>query len=129
MTTIDEIIAVHEIEALKAGYCRTIDRKDWDGLGALFTHDARLHHGDNTIEGRDAIVAVISSTIGDALTSHCAHTPVIEITTTTTATGNWGAIYTREGGPVGYGEYDEVYVRPDDGVWQIAETRLTTLFQ
>jgi len=129
MTTIDELIATREIEVLKAGYCRTIDRKDWDGLGAQFTLDALLHHGDTTIAGRDAIVAVISSTIGDELTSHCAHTPVIEVTGVTTATGNWGAIYTREGGPVGYGEYDEVYARGEDGAWQIAETRLTTLFQ
>ena len=129
MGTIEELTAIREIETLKAGYCRTIDRKDWPGLGALFTIDALLHHGANTIEGRDAIVAVISSTIGEALTSHCAHTPVIEITGLTTATGNWGAIYTREGGPVGYGEYDEAYARGDDDAWQIAETRLTTLFQ
>ncbi len=129
MTTLDELTAIRAIEVLKAGYCRTIDRKDWDGLGALFTVDAWLHHGDHTIVGRAEIVAVISSTIGDALTSHCAHTPVIEITGATTATGNWGAIYTREGGRVGYGEYDETYARGDDGAWQIAETRLTTLFQ
>ena len=59
MITIDELTAIREIEVLKAGYCRTIDRKDWEGLGALFTYDAHLHHGDNTIAGRDAIVAVI----------------------------------------------------------------------
>ena len=70
MTTLEELTAIRAIEVLKAGYCRTIDRKDWDGLGALFTVDARLHHGDHTIVGRAAIVAVISSTIGDALTSH-----------------------------------------------------------
>ena len=51
MTTIDELTAIREIEVLKAGYCRTIDRKDWDGLGALFTVDAQLHHGDRTIIG------------------------------------------------------------------------------
>jgi hypothetical protein len=129
MTTIDELVAIREIEVLKAGYCRTIDRKDWAGLRELFTPHAQLHSGANTFTGRDAIVAIISTTIGDALTAHCAHTPVITLTSATTATGNWGAIYTRAGGPVGYGEYDERYLRGDDGPWLIAETRLTTLFQ
>ena len=129
MTTIDDLVAIREIEVLKAGYCRTIDRKDWDRLGARFTVDAELHHGGNTIRGRDAIVEIIRSTIGDALTAHCAHTPVLALTGATTATGHWGALYTREGGPVNYGEYDESYVRGDDGCWQIAESRLTTWFQ
>lgn len=129
MTTIDELVAMREIEVLKARYCRTIDRKDWEGLVEMFALDAQLHSGANTFTGRDAIVAIISTTIGDALTAHCAHTPVITLTSATTATGNWGAIYTRAGGPVGYGEYDERYVRGDDGRWLIAETRLTTLFQ
>ena len=128
MTTIDDLVAIREIEVLKAGYCRTIDRKDWDGLGARFTVDAELHHGDNTIRGRDAIVEIIRSTIGDVRTAHYAHTPVIALASATTANGNWGALYTR-GGPVGYGEYDETYVRGNDGRWQIAETRLTTWFQ
>ena len=110
MTTIDELVAMREIEVLKAEYCRTIDRKDWEGLGEIFALDAQLHSGANTFTGRDAIVAIISTTIGDALTAHCAHTPVIT------------------GGPVGYGEYDERYVR-GDGRWLIAETQLTTLFQ
>lgn len=129
MTTLEEVTAIREVEILKAGYCRTIDRKDWVGLGALFTVDARLHHGDNTIRGREAIVEVIRSSIGDVRTSHCAHTPVITVMSARTATGNWGALYTREGGATGYGEYDDNYVRADDGGWQIAETRLTTSFE
>ena len=129
MTTIDDLVAMREIEVLKAGYCRTIDRKDWVALGELFTPDAQLHSGANTFTGRDAIVAIISTTIGDALTAHSAHTPMITLESATTATGNWGAIYTRASGPVGYGEYDERYVRGDDGRWLIAETQLTTLFQ
>jgi hypothetical protein len=78
--------------------------------------------------GADAIVGVIRATIGDALTAHCAHTPIIELTSAMTATGSWGALYTRAGGPVGYGEYDEAYER-GGGAWQISETRLVTLFQ
>jgi hypothetical protein len=129
MTTLEEVAAIREIEVLKAGYCRTIDRKDWVGLGARFTVDAQLHHGDNTIRGREAIVEVIRSSIGDVRTSHCAHTPVIAVTGATTATGNWGALYTRQDDATGYGEYDDDYVRAEDGTWLIAETRLTTSFE
>ena len=125
MTMLDELSAIHEIQRLKARYCRTIDRKDWDGLAEVFAPDATLHHGDTSIDGRDAIVGVIRATLADHPTAHCAHTPMIDVADATRATGNWGAIYTRIGDPPSFGEYDEQYERGDDGEWRIRSTRLT----
>ncbi|MEX2100117.1 MAG: nuclear transport factor 2 family protein [Acidimicrobiia bacterium] len=125
MTTLDELCATDEIQRLKARYCRAVDHKDWDALGNVFTADAKLFHGETGIDGCDAIVAVIRDTLADFSTSHCAHTPLIDITGATTATGNWGAIYTRVGDPPSFGEYDEDHELGRDGSWRIRCMRLT----
>lgn len=40
MNTIDQLVAIEEIKALKARYFRCVDTKDWDGFGAVFATDA-----------------------------------------------------------------------------------------
>jgi ketosteroid isomerase-like protein len=122
--TLDDLVAIEAIRRLKARYCRTIDAKDWLALADVFASDAQLRHGDTVVEGRDAIVGVISTTLADAPTAHAAHTPVIDVVDAAHATGNWGAIYCRIGDPPSYGIYDEVYTRGADGEWRISRTEL-----
>ena len=117
---------------LKARYCRFLDTKDWDGYLGLFTEDLVLgttQSGGARIEGRDAVVAYVRSSIEQAITTHHVHSPEIEVDGDG-ATGIW-AMQDRNLWPggrklLGFGHYHERYRRLD-GEWQIAESRLTRI--
>jgi uncharacterized protein (TIGR02246 family) len=131
--TLDELIALEEIRRLKARYCHSIDTKDWEAFAALFTEDAELHTvgvpDAQPLRGRDQIVRTVQSMLADKVSAHCAHTPVLDLTSPTTAVGTWGAIFTSQGEPIQFGVYDEEYTRGDDGQWRIRVLRLTSRFQ
>jgi SnoaL-like domain len=123
-------LAIHN---LKARYCRLLDTKDWAGWRALFTDDLVLDTtpaGGVRIEGADAAVAYVRSSISDdTITTHHVHTPEIEIDGNS-ATAIW-AMQDRNLWPngrmlLGFGHYHERYVRVD-GTWKIAESTLTRL--
>ena len=117
---------------LKARYCRFLDTKDWDGYLGLFTEDLVLdttQSGGARIEGRDAVVAYVRSSIEQAITTHHVHSPEIEVDGDG-ATGIW-AMQDRNLWPggrklLGFGHYHERY-RRTDGHWRIAESRLTRI--
>jgi SnoaL-like domain len=117
---------------LKARYCRCLDTKDWQGYAAVFSADLVLDtsgSGGARIEGRDAAVAYVRSSIAEAITTHHVHSPEIEVDGDR-ATGIW-AMQDRNIWPsgrklLGFGHYHERYVRVD-GEWRIAESRLTRI--
>jgi hypothetical protein len=122
-----------EICNLKARYCRCLDTKDWAGYAAVFTEDLILDtspSGGKRIEGRDAAVAYVRSSISeDTFTTHHVHAPEIEIEGDR-ATGIW-AMQDRNIWPngrklLGFGHYHEIYRRVD-GLWLIAESKLTRI--
>lgn len=120
------------IANLKARYCRLLDSKDWDGFAELFTEDFLLDasgSGGPRLEGRYIAIASVRRSIDPAKTVHHVHSPEIEID------GDAGtAIWPMQDRLVwpdgrtltGYGHYHERYVRAD-GVWKIAQSRLTRL--
>jgi SnoaL-like domain len=121
------------IHNLKARYCRLLDTKDWAGWRALFTDDFILdttHAGGERIEGADAAVAYVRSSITeDTITTHQVHTPEIEVTGNT-ATAIW-VMQDRNIWPngrtlLGFGHYHERYLRVGEQ-WKIAESKLTRL--
>ena len=99
--TLDELTAIEEIKKLKGRYCRVLDTKDWDGYGNIFTRDATLNvdtgvgtmGGDPQpipeVRGRAEIQSSISRMLHGTITVHQCHTPEIELTSPTTATGIW----------------------------------------
>lgn len=117
---------------LKARYCRFLDTKDWGGYLGLFTDDLILDttgSGGARIEGRDAVVAYVRSSIEQAITTHHVHSPEIEVDGDG-AIGIW-AMQDRNLWPggrklLGFGHYHERY-RRTDGQWRIAESRLTRI--
>jgi hypothetical protein len=118
---------------VKARYCRCLDTKDWAGYAACFTEDMILDtsgSGGARVEGRDAAVAYVRSSISDeTITTHHVHAPEIEIDGDT-ATGIW-AMQDRNIWPngrklLGFGHYHERYVR-QGGEWRIAESTLTRI--
>lgn len=120
------------IANLKARYCRLLDTKDWDGFVGLFTEDFLLDasgSGGPLLKGRDIAIASVRRSIDPAKTVHHVHSPEIEIDVDA-ATAIWpmqDRLVWPDGRTLtGYGHYHERYVRAD-GVWKIAQLRLTRL--
>jgi hypothetical protein len=127
---------------VKARYCRFLDTKDWDGFASLFTADAvmdvREDTGNDPVLGIAAIVAQVRFAVDDAASSHQVHTPEITLDGPDTALGVWAmqdrVVWQDGKSPIpgvasitGYGQYHESY-RCEDGVWKIAELRLSRFY-
>jgi len=138
MDRLETLLAIEDVRAVKARYCRMLDTKDWEGFAALFTSDAVMDVSQDTgnppITGTDAIVAQVRFAVDHAASSHQVHTPEITLHGPDAAHGVWAMqdrVVWKDGkSPVpgvasitGYGQYHESYVRTDDG-WKIASLRL-----
>lgn len=140
MDDIARLIAIEEIKQLKARYFYGFDHKDWDlWRDQVWAPEGRLEVPEmgRSIEPREAMIAWVIEQAADQVSVHHGHTPIIEITSDTTATGLWAMedrIWrTRErplNGDIGYvhgfGHYHETYVKLAEG-WRIRSTRLTRL--
>lgn len=139
MDAIERLLALEEIRALKARYCRLLDTKDWDGFAALFTEDAVLDVREDTgqppIAGIAGILAQVRFAVIDAASSHQVHTGEIELAGPDAAKAMWAMqdrVVWRPGkSPIpgvasitGFGQYHESY-RREGGVWKIAALRLS----
>lgn len=137
--TIEDLLAIEQIRTLKAQYCYYLDLKDWDGYAGLFTSDASLitdtavsSRGEDPasmpeIIGRAPIRKMVSELLADATTVHHCHTPIIELTSLTTATGIWAMedVVRMPGYHLhARGHYRERY-EIDEGRWRIASLHLT----
>lgn len=140
MTDVERLLAIHEINHLKARYFRCMDTKDWTGFEAVFTADAVADYtppggkqGDWAATGAANIVALVKNVVAPAITVHHGHMPEIEVTSPTMANGIWSmedSIWWPEGSRSktlhGLGHYHETY-RKTDGRWLIKTLRLTRL--
>jgi hypothetical protein len=129
-STADDIQA---IEQLKARYFRMMDTKDWAGMRNVFTGGVVVDttgSGGSVIAGADEFVAYLRELLDDVVTVHHGHTPEIELTSATTATGVWAIedmLRWPDGSELhGYGHYHETYEKVGDG-WRIASSTLTRL--
>ena len=124
---------IKAIEQLKARYFRTMDTKDWAGMREVFTDSVVMDttdSGGNVLAGADAFMAFLRESLADVVTVHQGHTPEIELTSDTTATGVWALedmLWWPDGTHLhGYGHYHERYEKAD-GAWRIASSKLTRL--
>jgi len=131
---VQQLQDIEAIKQLKARYCQLVDTKEWDRWAAeILTEDYRLEGDGGVHDGRDGVVAFVSSNLAEARTVHHCHTPVITITGPDTATGVWAmqdhVHMTLDGTALafrGAGHYHEQYVRTPDG-WRIRSTVATRL--
>ena len=141
MDPVQRLLAIEEIKQLKAAYFWTVDRKDWSALAELFTDDAvfdmtaevSLQRGadaaaesETVVVGGRAIAAFVASAVGEPITVHHGHMPVIEITGPSTATGRWTMFDDVDFGDRrmrAYGWYDEEYERVGER-WRISRLDL-----
>jgi hypothetical protein len=128
--TADQLSTLEELRQLKARYSYLLDTKQWEVWATLFTEDFRwATENDLAVEGRDAFVEMVRSSIDEVPTVHQFHAPVLEILSPTTATGLWPMFdYVQfPGTPLqGYGYYHETYRLGDDG-WQLSTQYLSRL--
>ena len=139
MTSIEHLVAFHELEQLKAKYWYGLDHQDW-GMwrDEVWAENAELDvaaESAHKIGPRDALIEWVRELFVDQISVHHGHTPIIEITSDTTATGIWAMedrLYRGKNhqlGPGfvhGFGYYHESYVKLDIG-WRILTSRLTRL--
>jgi len=134
MITLDDIEARIALSEAKARYCRLLDTKDWTGFADLLTEDFVLDLSAasalGVINGRDAALAQIRSSIDSARTAHQVHNPEIAVRGDE-ADVIWAMQDRVMWGPekpsiVGYGHYHERWVQRD-GQWKLAAQRLTRL--
>jgi uncharacterized protein (TIGR02246 family) len=136
---LERLAAIEQIKALKARYFRCLDTKDWDGFAGVFAPDAVMDMSGETggaggvTRGPNEIVAFVRAAVEAVETVHHGHTPEIDVTSPTTATGTWAMedmLRWPEGGPLrslhGYGHYHETYERVA-GQWYIKTLTLTRL--
>jgi hypothetical protein len=91
-----QLLAIEQIKRLKAAYFRRLDGKLWDELAQLLTPDCEFityrdpdNVGPKRRCGRDAIVASVRRTVGEALTLHQGHLLEIDIGARDSATAVW----------------------------------------
>jgi SnoaL-like domain len=124
---------VEAIKQLKARYCRLMDTKDWVAFRQLFTEDVEVDSsasGGSVVTGADAFLEFLVDAIGDVVTVHQCHTPEIDTSSHTTATGVWAMedmLRFPDGSELhGYGHYHETYEKSSEG-WRISSSKLTRL--
>lgn len=132
---------IEEIKKVKARYFRLMDQKRWNEWKELFTEDVTaVYHGAPRgsqgeeqaalrCDGRENLVAKVSSLLANVVSMHHGHMPEIEVTSPTTATGIWAMFdYLRFPSSTlkGYGHYEEDYVK-EAGAWKIKRILLTRL--
>lgn len=126
LSGVDRLIALSEIQDLKARRDHALDRKDWDTYIALHAPDHVSSHGarDGGQMGNAADVArQLAVTLDGVITAHHSHTPVIVFDTPDKATCVWAMednLYWKQGEEDhwlhGYGFYHETCERRD-GHW------------
>ena len=140
MNEIERLLAIEEIKQVKAKYFYGLDHKDWDlWRREVWAPDGRLEvpEADTVVEPFDKVVEWVSGSVGDQVSVHHGHMPIIEFTSDTTAKVIWAMEdrlfrtkeYPLEDGSThlhGFGHYRETYVKLDVG-WRIQSSLLTRL--
>ena len=140
MDGIERLLAIEEIRQAKAWYFYGLDHKDWDvWRREVWAADGRLEvpEADMVLEPLDAVIAWVSQSVGDQVSVHHGHMPIITFTSDTEARVIWAMedrLYRSRECPLedgatwlhGFGHYHETYVKTQAG-WRIATSRLTRL--
>lgn len=138
--TLDELLAKQACHDLVMRFVACNDRRDPQGLGALFAEKGVLvRPNGETLVGPAAIAAAYADRPADRLTRHLVGNVLIDITSPTSAIGSsmvllWSGSAQDTPGPFGrpaqgrqvMGEFEDAFVRTAQG-WRIArrEARFT----
>jgi uncharacterized protein (TIGR02246 family) len=131
---VQQLLDIEAIKQLKARYCMSVAKKDWNTFFTLFHEDLEFVQPDGTVHTpRSTFHAFHKKNLQetDVWGVVPCTTPIITITGPDTATGEWAMedwhIYPGEGphrGQHGWGHYDENYVRTAEG-WRFKRIQVT----
>jgi hypothetical protein len=134
-----DLVALEEIRALKYRYLRSLDLKRWDEFADTLTEDTTPDYGSPsggkplTFSGRDEVVGYMRDSLTNAITTvHVASHPDITVDGDV-ATGSWcleDTVLVPEHKVMirGAAYYADRY-RRDNGVWRIAHTGYTRIYE
>lgn len=140
MNDVDRLLAIEEIKQVKARYFYGLDHKDWDlWRREVWAPDGRLEvpEVNEVHEPLEKVIEEVSRQVGDQVSIHHGHMPIIEFVSDTEAQVIWAMedrLYRSREQPLydgsihlhGFGHYRETYVKIDSG-WRIKSSRLTRL--
>lgn len=140
MTEIERLLAIEEIKQTKARYFYGLDHKDWDlWRREVWAPEGRLEvpEADMVLAPFDKVLEWVSASVGDQVSVHHGHMPIIEFVSDTEARVIWAMedrLYRTKEYPLedgstylhGFGHYHETYVKLECG-WRILASRLTRL--
>jgi hypothetical protein len=116
---------IEAIKQLKALHIRLVDAKQWEAWNTEVLAEDYIFIDSGREEGREAVLARVSTSLVDAKTVHRIHPAEITITGPDTASALWPVqeyiTMTSNGSPFilrGYAHHREDYVRTDKG-WRI----------
>lgn len=140
MDELERLLAIESIELAKARYFYGLDHKDWDlWRREVWTKDARLEVPEvgEVYEPLEKIIEAVSHDVGDQVSVHHGHTPIVEFVSDSEAKVLWAMedrLYRTPEKPLydgsqylhGFGHYHETYVKTEAG-WRLKVTRLSRL--
>jgi SnoaL-like domain len=129
---LQEMLDEFALRKLVNGYCRAVDRGDFETLRSLYHHDAKDAHGDFSAGTADDFVAQIQAahpyvvsmqhnvtTVNFAISGHLAEGEVYTIATHTLSAGD------RDVDVIVGGRYLDKYEKRD-GAWKFIERAIVT---
>jgi SnoaL-like domain len=135
--SLEDLLDIEAIKALKYAYFRLLDSKQFDELGLLLTEDVTTSYESGTYShnGPGEVVTFLSTSLGDGgiIHEHLGHHPEISIGGDGTAVGYWylhdrvvvPAVDFELGGTAIYrDEYRKV-----DGTWKISHTGYDRVYE
>lgn len=147
MTTVEDLLAIHDLSQLKFRYARGIDTQDWPLVESCFTEDASVWYsgGQFSFDGRTAIMDFLRDLLRPSfVSSHIVLHPEIELAGPDRAKGVWrlqDIVHFTEANPAfahvdiqggeemnGAGYYYDDYVRQADG-WKISRMGYVRIFE
>ncbi len=140
MDDVERLVAIQDIRQTKANYFWGLDHKDWDlWRREVWAPDGRLEvpEVDEVYEPLEKVIEAVSTQVGDQVSVHHGHMPIIEFVSDSEAKVIWAMedrLYRSKEFPLhdgsmllhGFGHYHEVYVKLECG-WRIKSSRLTRL--
>jgi len=141
MNAVEKLLAIEEIKQVKAKYFYGLDHKDWDlWRREVWAPDGELHVPEYRPEpyvGWEAVIEYVRDSVGDQVSVHHGHMPIIEFLSDTEAHVIWAMedrLYRTREMPLydgstylhGWGHYRETYQKRPEG-WRIRTSQLTRL--
>lgn len=136
MDPVETLLAIEEIKQLVARRCRSLDLQDWETYAACHTSDVVSYAissesgAAEPTRGIDSVMAFLRTQLAGRTTMHHVHSPEIELTSASTATGTWAMedrLWWEHDGRAywlhGFGHYRETYEQRG-GHWLVSSRRL-----